>query len=82
MNLRIAFIFINDNKLLLILLLLISGFSCHQFCDILIFQELLKCSVCPWKRNILHIEQVMKYAPVLNENQITYRMMLKLVFIL
>ena len=80
MNLRIAFIFINDNKLLLILLLLISGFSCHQFCDILIFQELLKCSVRPWKRNILHIEQVMKYAPVLNENQITYRMMLKLVF--
>ena len=80
MNLRIAFIFINDNKLLLILLLLISGFSCHQFCDILKFQELLKCSVRPWKRNILHIEQVMKYAPVLNENQITYRMMLKLVF--
>ena len=36
--------------------------------------------MCPWKRNILHIEQVMKYAPVLNENQITYRMMLKLVF--
>ena len=73
-NLRIALIFINDNKLLLILLLLIielkkrlvsSGFSCHQFCDILIFQELLKCSVCPWKRNIMHIEQVMKYAPVL-----------------
>ena len=28
----------------------------------------------------MHIEQVMKYAPVLNENQITYRMMLKLVF--
>ena len=47
MNLRIAFIFITDNKLLLVLLLLISGFSCHQFCDILIFQELLKCSVCP-----------------------------------
>ena len=82
MNVRITFIFIG----VIIINHWIEKKTCLEwiFMPLILWysdisdQEVLKCGVWPWKRNILQIEQVMKYAPITDKNHIAYGMMFKL----